>query len=131
MSNVFTTDLSAMVETLLSEGRTRKAGVSASEAVTLLTAAGYDVPGESPEMQAVNLRGLFAWVDPSVGSSKRGPKGGFAPAEYATPASKKPQGAIGAVNALRKQGVTEDQIREALAQISARTDDSETSEAAE
>jgi hypothetical protein len=131
MSNVFTADLTQMVETVLAEGRARKAGVSASEALTLLSAAGYDVPGDSPETQAINLRGLFAWVNPSVGSSKRGPKGGFAPAEYATAASKKPQGAIGTVNSLKKQGVTDEQIREALAQISAQTSDSDTSEAAE
>ncbi len=121
MSNVFSADLSDAIAILLEEGRTRKAGVSAGDAVRLLTDAGYEVPGESPEMQAVNLRGLLAWVDPSVGSSKRGPKGGFAPAEFAQPASKKPQGTIGAVNALKKQGVTDEAILRALEQVAKRT----------
>jgi hypothetical protein len=120
MSNVFATDLSDAIALLLEEGRSRKAGVSAGDAVRLLTEAGYDVPGETPEMQAVNLRGLLAWVDPSVGASKRGPKGGFAPAEYASAKEKKPQGTIGTVNSLRRQGVTDEQIMRALEQVARR-----------
>lgn len=113
--STFKYDLADVVNTILA--RSGKEGVSADKAIELLKEYSIEVPGDSHQAQAMNLRALFAWVDPAVGGSKRGPGGGFVRAEHLAAASKKPQGVVSHLNKLREQGVTDDQLKEALAAL--------------
>lgn len=115
MSNVFCTDLVEAINLVLA--RSGEAGVTAEAAVALLEKEGYHVPGDSSSAKAINMRALFAWVDPSVGVSKRGPKGGFVRAENAAPKTKKGQGVISHLKQLQKQGLSDDAIREHLTKL--------------
>lgn len=115
MSDTFTSDLSGVVTYVLS--CSGEEGVTAEKAVELLEAEGYTVPGEGKTGKEAAIRGLFAWVNPSVGTSKRGPNGGFVRAEHAGTKSKKGQGVISHLNRLKEQGLSEDAIREALTNL--------------
>lgn len=119
--NTFSCDLDNAVSLLVAASRAKKAGVSASEAVSILADAGIDVPGDEPTAQAINLRALLAWVNPKVGANKRGPGGGFCAVEFASAKEKKGQGVLSLVNALKSQGMSEDKIRAVLAEAAANT----------
>lgn len=117
--STFTCNLDNAISLLVTASRAKKAGVSAGEAVEILTDHGIEVPGDTHDMRTVNLRALLAWVNPAVGASKRGPGGGFCAVEFASAKEKKPQGAVSMVNLLKAQGVTDDQIKALLAQAAA------------
>lgn len=115
----FTCDLDRVVSVLLAASRAKDSGISAAEAVKVLADAGIDVPGDEATAQAMNIRAVLAWVNPAVGGNKRGPGGGFVPAEKLAPKEKKAQGVNSLVGKLKAQGVTEESIREMLSQVHA------------
>lgn len=113
--STFVVDLSKVVETILA--RSGKEGVSADKAIEVLEEAGITVPGDGRPAQMMNLRALFAWVNPAVGGSKRGPGGGFVRAEHLAAKEKKGQGVVSHLNKLKEQGLTDEQIKQALATL--------------
>lgn len=113
--STFTCDLEKVVETILA--RSGEEGVPADKAVEILSAAGFEVPGDSPQAKAMSVRALFAWVNPAVAVSKRGPGGGFVRTQYAQPKKKQGTGVISHLNRLREQGLSDDVIRETLAKM--------------
>lgn len=111
---MFTADLIEVVQTVLA--RAGESGMTAERAVEVLESEGITVPGDTTSARVANMRGLFAWVDPSVGVSKRGAKGGFTASAYAAPKAKKGQGLYSQLKALKQQGISEEAIHRALEQ---------------
>lgn len=108
--STFICDLDQVVSVLLAAARQKDRGITPAEAVSILAENDIEVPGGDDTAQAMNVRALLGWVNPSVGGNKRGPGGGFVPAEKLAPKEKKGQGPGSLINELRKQGVDDEKI---------------------
>jgi hypothetical protein len=117
-TNTFVADLDKVVSVLLAAARAKGAGVSAEESVSILAKHGIEVPGENATAQAINMRALFSFVSPEVGGTKRGPTGGFCPVELLPTKEKSTPKSTVLANSLRKQGLSEEAIREVLQDVS-------------
>lgn len=114
--STFICDLDNVVSVLLAAAREKDRGITPAEAVSILSDEGIEVPGSDDTAQAMNVRALLGWVNPTVGGNKRGPGGGFVPAEKLA-AKEKKQGAGSLINELKKQGVTDEKLKEVLSQM--------------